>query len=74
MNEIRKIQKYNNGKVTLIVNVASNCGYTDQYAELVTLQENFGDDIQASLGILLILIDHFQLTSWSKIARKFDET
>merc|ERR1711956_106966 len=44
--ETVSLSKYDNNKVTLIVNVASNCGYTDQYAELVTLQNNFGDDLQ----------------------------
>merc|ERR1711931_517186 len=40
------LEKYDNGKVTLIVNVASKCGYTDQYAELVELQERYKEDLQ----------------------------
>ena len=45
------VQKYDNGKVTLIVNVASKCGYTDQYAELVELQERYKDDLQVRIEI-----------------------
>ena len=45
------VQKYDNGKVTLIVNVASKCGYTDQYAELVELQERYKDDLQVGFKI-----------------------
>lgn len=33
------------GKKVLLVNTASNCGYTGQYAELQTLQERFGDTL-----------------------------
>merc|ERR1712021_261305 len=47
--ETVSLSKSDNNKVTLIVNVASNCGYTDQYAELVTLQNNFGDDLQVRI-------------------------
>ena len=43
-------QKYDNGKTTLIVNVASKCTYTDQYEELVELQEKFADDLQVRLS------------------------
>lgn len=32
------------GKVILLVNVASNCGYTAQYAGLQTLQDVFGEE------------------------------
>ncbi|MEN2283717.1 glutathione peroxidase [Algoriphagus sp. SE2] len=34
------------GKKLLIVNVASKCGYTPQYAALQELNENYGDKIQ----------------------------
>jgi len=37
------------GKKVLVVNVASKCGYTPQYAELQELNEKFGDKI-AILG------------------------
>jgi glutathione peroxidase len=33
------------GKTVLIVNVASKCGYTPQYADLQKLQENFGSKV-----------------------------
>src|SRR5690554_1104849 len=33
------------GKKVLLVNVASNCGYTPQYAELQELNETHGDDV-----------------------------
>lgn len=34
------------GKKVLLVNTASNCGYTGQYAELQTLHERFGDALR----------------------------
>jgi glutathione peroxidase len=34
-----------NGKTLLIVNTASKCGYTPQYAELQKLHEQFGDKV-----------------------------
>lgn len=34
------------GKKVLLVNTASNCGYTGQYAELQSLHERFGDMLQ----------------------------
>lgn len=33
------------GKSVLIVNVASKCGYTPQYADLEKLHQNFGDKV-----------------------------
>lgn len=33
------------GKKVILVNTASNCGYTGQYSELQTLHERFGDTI-----------------------------
>ncbi len=33
------------GKTLLIVNVASKCGYTPQYADLQKLQEQYGDKV-----------------------------
>ncbi len=38
------------GKVLLIVNVASQCGLTPQYAQLEVLQETYGDEGFAVLG------------------------
>ena len=38
------------GKVLLIVNVASQCGFTPQYAGLEALQKKFGGDKFAVLG------------------------
>ncbi len=34
------------GKKVILVNTASNCGYTGQYSELQTLYERFGDTLQ----------------------------
>lgn len=34
------------GKKTLLVNTASNCGYTGQYSELQTLNEQMGNKLQ----------------------------
>lgn len=34
------------GKKVILVNTASNCGYTGQYAELQSLHERYGDRIQ----------------------------
>ncbi|MBK6266788.1 glutathione peroxidase [Marivirga sp. S37H4] len=34
------------GKKILIVNTASECGYTPQYADLQLVHENFGDQLQ----------------------------
>ncbi len=39
------------GKVTLIVNVASRCGYTPQYAQLESLYEELKDQNFTVLGI-----------------------
>ena len=38
------------GRPILIVNVASQCGFTPQYAELKSLQERFGDKL-AVIGV-----------------------
>jgi glutathione peroxidase len=38
------------GKVLLIVNTASECGFTPQYAELQELYENYGDQGLVVLG------------------------
>jgi glutathione peroxidase len=43
------LDKYR-GKVVLIVNVASKCGFTPQYAELQSLHENYADQGLAILG------------------------
>jgi glutathione peroxidase len=40
-----------NGKVTLIVNVASQCGLTPQYSGLQELQERFGEHGFTVLGV-----------------------
>ena len=34
------------GKKVILVNTASNCGYTGQYSELQTLHERYGDTIK----------------------------
>ncbi len=34
------------GKKTVLVNTASDCGYTGQYSELQTLHERYGDNIR----------------------------
>ena len=39
-----------NGKVVLIVNVASECGFTPQYAELQTLYDQHKDEGLVILG------------------------
>lgn len=39
------------GKVLLVVNVASNCGYTPQYAGLQTLHERYADRGLVVIGI-----------------------
>src|SRR5438105_776084 len=39
------------GKVVLIVNVASECGYTDQYKGLQALHDKYAKDGLAILGI-----------------------
>ena len=39
------------GKVTLIVNVASRCGYTPQYAQLESLYQELNDQNFTVLGI-----------------------
>lgn len=44
-----KLEKYK-GKVMLIVNVASKCGYTGQYAGLQELHEKYHDKGLAVLG------------------------
>ena len=43
------LSKYR-GKVVLIVNVASKCGYTKQYTQLQKLHEEYADDGLAVLG------------------------
>jgi len=43
------LNEYRN-KVLLIVNLASKCGYTSQYAELQMLHERFGPDRFSVLG------------------------
>jgi glutathione peroxidase len=45
----QKLSAYK-GKVLLIVNVASQCGFTPQYAGLEALQKKFGGDKFAVLG------------------------
>lgn len=45
----QKLEKYK-GRVMLIVNVASKCGYTGQYAGLQKLHEEYGDKGLSILG------------------------
>ena len=45
-----KLSNYK-GKTILIVNVASNCGFTKQYADLQNLYENYKDQNFIVLGI-----------------------
>jgi glutathione peroxidase len=45
-----KLSKYA-GKVVLIVNVASECGLTDQYGQLQALHQAFGKEGLAILGV-----------------------
>ena len=45
-----KLSKYA-GKVVLIVNVASECGLTDQYEQLQALHQAFGKEGLAILGV-----------------------
>ncbi|MDF1666639.1 MAG: glutathione peroxidase [Planctomycetota bacterium] len=44
-----KLSKYQ-GKVILVVNVASNCGFTPQYSELQKLHKKYGSKGLAILG------------------------
>ena len=44
------LSKYQ-GKVVMIVNVASRCGYTPQYKQLQTLHEKYGKDGLVILGV-----------------------
>ena len=39
------------GKVTLVVNVASQCGLTPQYEQLEALQKQYGGDAFTVLGV-----------------------
>jgi len=39
------------GKVTLLVNVASQCGLTPQYEQLVDLQRKYGDEKFTVMGV-----------------------
>ncbi|GIC78166.1 glutathione peroxidase [Moritella sp. F3] len=47
--EHKKLSDYN-GKVVLIVNTASKCGFTNQYAELEELNQTYGDKGLTILG------------------------
>ena len=48
--EIIDLNKYNN-KVLLVVNVASRCGYTNQYSDLQKLWENYKNDGLVVIGV-----------------------
>ena len=48
--EVLNLDKYKN-KVILIVNVASKCGFTKQYAGLQTLYDNYNDNGLVVLGV-----------------------
>ena len=45
------------GKYILIVNVASYCGYTSQYADLQKLSQKYANQLVV-LGVLAINLDH----------------
>lgn len=45
-----KLEKYS-GKVILVVNVASKCGYTRQYADLQSIYKKYGEKGLVILGI-----------------------
>mgnify|MGYP005988151555 CR=1 FL=1 len=47
--DIIKLEKYKN-RVMLVVNVASKCGFTDQYTGLEKLHETYSDDGLSVLG------------------------
>ena len=49
-DEIIDLNKYNN-KVLLVVNVASRCGYTNQYSDLQKLWENYKNDGLVVIGV-----------------------
>ena len=49
-NEVINLSKFNN-KTILLVNVASNCGFTKQYADLQTLYEKYKEKNFVVLGV-----------------------
>ena len=49
-NEKVELSQFKN-KVILLVNVASNCGFTKQYSELQTLYENYKDKGLVIIGV-----------------------
>lgn len=49
-NEKLNLSKYKN-KIILLVNVASNCGFTKQYSELQELYEEYNDKGLVVLGV-----------------------
>ena len=49
-NEKIELSQFKN-KVILLVNVASNCGFTKQYSELQTLYENYKDKGLVVIGV-----------------------
>ena len=49
-NEKIELSQFKN-KVILLVNVASNCGFTKQYSELQTLYENYKDKGLVIIGV-----------------------
>jgi len=48
--KVNLAEKYK-GKVVLLVNVASKCGYTKQYEQLEAMHERFGKDGLAIVGV-----------------------
>jgi glutathione peroxidase len=48
--KVNLAEKYK-GKVVLLVNVASKCGYTKQYEQLEAMHEKFGKDGLAIVGV-----------------------
>ena len=62
------------GKVLLIVNVASKCGFTKQYAELEALQKEFGNQGFTVLGFPCDQFGHQEPGDNAQIAEFCDTT
>ncbi len=62
------------GKVVLIVNVASKCGYTPQYKALEALNENYGKDGLVIIGVPANEFLHQEPGSDAEIAKFCTDT